>query len=252
LNTANPIDSLNGKTVLVTGASRGIGRGVALAFGSYGCNVVVNYLNNEEKALEVREEINKLGGKAIVVRADVREEEHVKRMINFIIREFGGIDILVNNVGEYRRQDFLQLNRDEVQDIFEINFLTTFNVTKAVLPHMISKKWGRIINIASISGVRGSSRAPHYAAAKAAVIGLTKSLAKIYGKYNITVNAIAPGLVDTDLLHKWFSDDEIEKYTSENPMRRIATVDDIARVAVLLAVSDYVNGQVIVVSGGNL
>lgn len=252
MNEKSSITTLKGKTVLVTGASRGIGRGIAIGFGSLGCNVVINYLNSEEKALEVRDEINKLGGKAIIVRADVRNEEQVKKMVKFIEAEFGGVDILINNVGEYRRKDFLQLDREEIQDMFEINFLTTFNVTKEVLPHMIAKKWGRIINIASISGIRGSSRAPHYAAAKAAVIGLTKSLARIYGKYNITVNAIAPGLVDTDLLHKWFSDKEIEKYITENPMRRIANINDVAKVAVMLALADYVNGQVVVVSGGNL
>ena len=246
------LEKLKDKVVLVTGASRGIGRAIALSFGSLGSKVAVNYYNSEEEAINVKEEIESIGGEAVIVRANTMDAKQVERMINFVVDEFGKIDVLVNNVGEYQRKDFLKLTREDWDYIMEKNLYTAVYTTKEVLPHMIKQKWGRVINIASTSGVRGSSNAPHYSAAKGALISLTKALAKAYGKYNITFNAIAPGPTDTELLRRWFSEDELKEIRSRNPLGKLGKPEDIGELAVAIAANDHLNGQVIVVSGGDI
>ena len=242
----------NGKTVIVTGASRGIGKAIALKFGKEKANVVINYLNNEDEAINTMEEIEKMGGKGFIIRADVRDITQVERMVKATVKEFGSVHILVNNVGDYQRKDFLKVTAKEWEYIMDINFYTAVNAIKVVLPIMVKQKWGRIINISSTSGVIGSPGAPHYAAAKAALIGLTKSLAKAYGKFNITVNSVAPGPTDTELLKKWFNEKELDDIKKKNPMNKIAKPIDIANAVLLLAANDHINGQVIVVSGGDV
>ncbi len=249
---SNLFEVLKEKTVIVTGSSRGIGKAIALMFGKMKSNVIVNYYNNEEAAIQVKREIEKYGGESFIVRANLMDPEQVKKLVNFAIDEFGTVDILVNNLGDYQRKDFLQLTLDEIDYIMEINFYTTLYAIREALPYMIKQKWGRIINIASTSGVRGSPGAPHYAAAKAAVIGLTKSLAKAYGSQGITVNAVAPGPTDTELLRKWFSEKELEEISKKNPMGKLGKPEDVAEIVVAIAANNHINGQVIVVSGGDV
>ena len=246
------ISELKNKTVIVTGGSRGIGRAVALKFGELGCNVIINYLNSEDEALDVRDSIENIGGKAYIVRADVTDYNQAKKLVDFVIREFDTVHILVNNVGYYEKKEFLDLEYEDWEQIFKANFYSAVNMTKLVLPLMISQNWGRIINISSISGIRGSPKAPHYASAKAALIALTKSLAKHYGKYNILINSIAPGPTETDTLRKWFTDKEINDVISKTPLKRIGKPEDIADAVVYLTVNDYISGETIVVSGGYL
>ncbi|MGQ4892161.1 MAG: SDR family NAD(P)-dependent oxidoreductase [Candidatus Njordarchaeia archaeon] len=243
---------IKGKTVVVTGASRGIGKAIALKFGKEEANVVINYLNSEDEAIKIKETIDESGGRGFIVKADIRDIQQVERMVNVVLKEFGAIHILINNVGDYQRKDFLDVTQDDWNYIMEINFYTTVNMIKAVLPTMIKQNYGRIVNISSTSGVRGSPRAPHYAAAKAALIGLTKSLAKAYGQYNITINNVAPGPTNTDLLKKWFNEEEIRGIMDKNPMKKIADPEDVAEAVLLLALNNHINGQTIVVSGGDV
>lgn len=201
--------------------------------------------------MDVRESIVQKGGRAFIVRADIRVEEEVDRMIKFVFNKFGSIHILVNNVGDYVRKDFLDLTLVDWDYIIDVNLLTTFRMIKKVLPIMIDQRWGRIVNISSISSVKGSVKAPHYAAAKAALNALTVSLAKKFGSYNITFNCVAPGPTETDLLRKWYSEDEIREAKKRNPMRKLASPEDVANAVLLLALNNHINGQVVLVSGGD-
>ena len=252
---------LGGRVAIVTGASRGIGRATALSFGSEGAKVVVNYHRMRSKADEVVEEIEKLGGAALSVQADVGDRGAVERMVERTLSEFGAVDVLVNNAGvALGGGSLLAFNDDEFDPLWRVNVKGVLHCTRAVVPHMMERRYGKVLNIASVAGL-GTALLPGnmlYASTKAAVIILTKRLALELGQYGINVNAIAPGLIRTDmgLLHR--SPEEqarrIKYFEEKSALHRIGEPEDIANVALFLASdeSSFITGQVITVDGGRI
>jgi 3-oxoacyl-[acyl-carrier protein] reductase len=242
---------LDNKVALVTGASRGIGRAIAVTLAGYGATVIVNYCGSKEKAEEVVEEIKKAGGNAISYQADVADFEAVSTMFSDIVKQCGKIDILVNNAGITRDNLLLKMSEAEFDQVIDTNLKGVFNCLKQASRLMLKQKSGKIINISSISGVIGNPGQVNYSAAKAGVIGMTKSLAKELGSRGITVNAVAPGYINTDMTAV-LKEDLKEKVTEMIPLKRLGEVEDIAETVAFL-VSDkasYITGQVIMVDGG--
>lgn len=242
---------LKGKTAVITGASRGIGRAIALDLAEHGANIVVNYSGSEAKAYEVVEEIKQIGGNAIAVRANVANMEEVQAMMKESLEQFGAIDILVNNAGITRDNLLMRMKEDEWDDVININLKGVFNATKAVTRQMMKQRSGRIINIASIVGVSGNPGQANYVAAKAGVIGLTKTTARELASRHITVNAIAPGFITTDMTDK-LNEDVKTEMLKQIPLARFGEAKDIASVVSFLASekSAYITGQTIHVDGG--
>lgn len=233
--------------VLITGGSRGIGRATALSFAREGCDVAVNYLHSANKAREVVEEIESVGRKAIAIRADVSISDDCEMMVEQVVEAFGRIDVLVNNAGVFPRHfKIIEITEEEWDWMLSINLKGTFNVTKLVVPWMIERRFGRIINVASIAGKSGGTVGVAYAASKAGIIGFTRALARELAPYGITVNAVAPGPVDTDFLSPEFK----EKAAKLSPQGRIAKPEEIAHTIVFLAENDHITGEVINVNGG--
>ena len=240
------------KTVLITGAARGIGRAVALKFASKGFNVAVNFKESEAKAAEVCEEIKKMGRLAKAFKADVSKGDEVKKMIEDVTREFGEIGVLVNNAGIAPKQGlFTEFSEQDFKAVFETNVYGAANCCRAVLPEMIKRHSGKIINVSSVWGVCGASCETIYSASKAAVIGFTKALAKEVAPSGINVNCVAPGMIETDM-NAHLSSDEIEAFQNEIPMMKIGKPDEVADVIYFLASeeSTYITGQVVSVDGG--
>ncbi|WP_347028139.1 3-oxoacyl-[acyl-carrier-protein] reductase [Intestinibacter bartlettii] len=242
---------LKGKCAVITGASRGIGKCIAKKFAKEGANVVINYRNNEEEALKVKQELEDLGSQVLVVKADVSELEQAENLIKEAKKEFGRVDILVNNAGITKDNLIIRMKEEDFDSIIKTNLKGAFNCLKAVTPIMLKQKYGKIVNMASVVGVVGNPGQVNYCASKAGLIGMTKSLAKEIGSRNITVNAIAPGFIDTDMT-KILSDDQKKKILSQIPLNKFGNVEDIANVALFLGSenSNYITGQVIHVDGG--
>jgi 3-oxoacyl-[acyl-carrier protein] reductase len=242
---------LQGKVALVTGASRGIGRAVALELARQGAKVAVNYAGSEAKANEVVAEIHEMGGEAFAIQADVSKVEAVDNMVKEVLDRFGRIDILVNNAGVTRDNLLMRMKEEEWDEVININLKGVFNCTKAVTRPMMKQRYGRIINIASIVGVIGNPGQANYVAAKAGVIGLTKTTAKELASRNITVNAIAPGFITTDMTDK-LSEEVRGEMLKQIPLARFGEPKDIAGVVVFLATdaANYITGQTIHVDGG--
>ncbi|WP_346988099.1 3-oxoacyl-[acyl-carrier-protein] reductase [Bacillus velezensis] len=242
---------LNEKTAVVTGASRGIGRAIALDLAKNGCNVVVNYSGNEAKANEVVDEIKSLGRNAIAVKADVSNSEEVQNMMKEAVAAFSSIDILVNNAGITKDNLLMRMKENEWDDVININLKGVFNCTKAVTRQMMKQCSGRIINVSSIVGVSGNPGQANYVAAKAGVIGLTKSSAKELASRNITVNAIAPGFISTDMTDK-LSKEVQDEMLKQIPLARFGDPSDISSVVTFLASegSRYMTGQTLHIDGG--
>jgi 3-oxoacyl-[acyl-carrier protein] reductase len=240
-----------GKTVLITGASRGIGRAIALEFGKLGAKVAVNYSGSEAKALEVVDEIKALGSEAIAIQANVSNADSVQNMVKHVIETFGSLDVLVNNAGITRDNLLMRMKEDEWDDVISTNLKGVFLCTKAVTRQMMKQRSGRIINIASIVGVSGNAGQANYVAAKAGVIGLTKTTAKELASRNITVNAVAPGFITTDMTDK-LPEDVKQEMLKQIPLASFGEPEDIAHVAVFLASegSRYMTGQTLHVDGG--
>lgn len=234
------------QTVLITGASRGIGRECAAAFAEAGYNVAAVYLNSREAAEELREKTG-----CEIFRCDVRDHFEAKKVCDAAAEKFGGIDVLVNNAGIAEQALFSDITEKMWDNMFDVNVKGVYNFTHAALPFMIHEKYGRIINISSMWGQTGGSCEVHYSAAKAAVIGLTKALAKETGLSGITVNCIAPGVIDTDM-NAHLTPDIIDELRDETPVNRIGTPYDIARTALFLADerAGFITGQIIGVNGG--
>lgn len=242
---------LKGKNALVTGSSRGIGRAIALELGRLGANVAVNYAGNEQKAQEVVEELEALGVKAIKIQANVADESAVKTMVKEVIGAFGSLEILVNNAGITRDNLLMRMKEEEFDEVIETNLKGAFLCTKAVTRQMMRQKYGRIINIASIVGVSGNPGQANYVAAKAGLIGLTKSNAKELASRNILVNAVAPGFITTDMTDE-LTEEQKEAIFRMIPLERLGDPEDVANVVGFLA-SDkakYITGQTIHVDGG--
>ncbi|WP_368198406.1 3-oxoacyl-[acyl-carrier-protein] reductase [Bacillus pumilus] len=242
---------LTNKTAVVTGASRGIGRSIAIDLAKNGANVVVNYSGNEAKSNEVVDEIKALGQQAFAVKADVSNAEEVQSLMKQAIDTFGSIDILVNNAGITKDNLLMRMKENEWDDVININLKGVFNCTKAVTRQMMKQRSGRIINLASVVGVCGNPGQANYVAAKAGVIGLTKTTAKELATRHITVNAVAPGFISTDMTDKLDENVQTEML-KQIPLARFGAPEDISNVVVFLASegAGYITGQTIQVDGG--
>lgn len=244
---------LKNKVALVTGASRGIGRAVALLFAQEGASVIVNYRENEKHALDLVTLIKQKGGKATLIQGDVGVEKDVDKIFAHIKQEYDRLDILVNNAGILKNNLLNMVSVREFDSIMATNCRGTFLCTRAALKGMISRQSGKIINISSVAGVYGNRGQGVYAMSKSAVIGFTKSIAKEVGSFGVTVNAIAPGFIDTDMV-KVIPKKVHTDILSTIALGRVGTPEDVAKVALFLAspLADYVSGQVLGVDGGQI
>ena len=243
--------TLAGKFALVTGASRGIGREIALELARQGANVAVNFAGSEAKANEVVDEIKALGRDAFAVKCNVADTEAVSEMVKATVDRFGRLDILVNNAGITRDNLLMRMKEDEWDDVINTNLKGVFLCTKAVTRQMMKQRVGRIINIASVVGVSGNPGQANYVAAKAGVIGLTKTTAKELASRNITVNAIAPGFITTDMTDQ-LSEEVKAEMLKQIPLARLGEPKDIAKITAFIASDDssYITGQTLHVNGG--
>ncbi|MDY8093850.1 3-oxoacyl-[acyl-carrier-protein] reductase [Paenibacillus polymyxa] len=242
---------LSGKTALVTGASRGIGRSIALALADAGANVAVNYAGSEAAATEVAEQICAKGVEAITVQANVGRADEADQLIKDVIGAWGKIDILVNNAGITRDNLIMRMKEEEFDQVIETNLKGVFNCLKAATRPMMKQRSGRIINISSVVGVLGNAGQANYVAAKAGVIGLTKSSARELASRGITVNCVAPGFIDTEMTQV-LADDLRDNMLSGIPLARLGRPEEIADVVLFLAsdASSYMTGQTLHVDGG--
>jgi len=242
---------LEGKVALVTGASRGIGRAIALKLASLGARVAVNYHGNDTEAAKVLQAIILNGGEAIALKADVTNNEGVKDMIHQIVDKWGKINILVNNAGVTRDNLLLMMKDQEWDDVIDTNLKGTYLCTKYALRSMLRQDYGRIISISSISGIMGNIGQSNYSASKAGIIGFTKSIAREIGSRGITVNAVAPGFIDTDMTAK-LPEKIKESAIALTSLKRFGKPEDIAELVSFLASNQasYITGQVIGIDGG--
>ena len=239
------MDDLAGKVALVTGASRGIGAASAIALAKAGCDVAVNYRARGDEAEAVCEQIRAIGRRALAVCADVSRPKEAQKMATLVAGELGTVNVLVNNAGVARVQKIEEITEEDWNEIVDVNLKSTFMVTQAVLPGMREQKWGRIINLSSVAAQTGGVVGPHYAASKAGMIGITHSLANLMVKEGITVNAIAPALIATEMVTS-----NPKANPEIIPVGRFGEVDDVSSVVVLLAQNGYITGQTINVNGG--
>jgi len=237
------------KTCIITGSSRGIGRGCAILFAKNGYNVVVNYSGNEPT--ELLKELTEMNASFISLKGDISSEEDAVMLVEETVKAFGKVDVLINNAGITKDNLMLRMKTEDFKKVIDVNLVGTFNMTKAASAVMMKKRTGRIINISSVVGLRGNAGQVNYASSKAGVIGLTKSVAKELAKRNITCNAIAPGFIETDMTGA-LSDKIKENILSDIPLGTLGQVEDIANLAYFLASdeSKYITGQVIAVDGG--
>lgn len=243
--------TLDGKMALVTGASRGIGRGIALALAGCGATVLVNYNGSKERAEQVVAEIANMGGQAEAIGCNVSDYAACEQMVKEVIEKYGKVDILVNNAGITRDNLIMRMSEQDYDDVLNTNLKGAFNTMKHLTRYFLKNKSGKIINISSVSGVMGNAGQANYSASKAGLIGLTKSIARELSSRGICVNAVAPGFIETEMT-KAMPESVLEGAKGSIPLGRIGAVDDIANTVLFLA-SDYANyitGQVVCVDGG--
>ncbi len=242
---------LKGKAAIVTGGSRGIGREIVLALARQGCNVAFNYSRNKSLADDLIKELKALKVKAAVRQVDVKDVEVVKVWVEEVKKEFGQLDILINNAGIINDKAFMLMEPKDWQEVIETNLMGVFNVTRACVVTFLKQKNGNIINISSVSGITGTSRQTNYSASKAGIIGFTKSLAKEVAGFNIRVNAVAPGYIETDMLSQ-LKQDYKQKLLESIPLQRFGSAKEVSDSVLFLLSdkADYITGQVIVVDGG--
>jgi 3-oxoacyl-[acyl-carrier protein] reductase len=242
---------LSEKIAVVTGGSRGIGRGIALELARRGASVVVNYNKNAASAEEVAAEIVALGVQALPVQADVSTEEGANALVKAAVDTYGKIDILINNAGTTRDNVIMMMSADDFDSVVDTNLRSTWLMSKAAVRSMMRKRYGRIVNITSISGIMGNGGQTNYSASKAGIIGLTKALAREVGSRSITVNAVAPGYIETDLT-SGLPEEMLKKVAENTPLGRMATVQDIAYAVAFLASDEAasITGHILTVDGG--
>ena len=242
---------LEGKIALVTGAAKGIGRAIALALAAYGATVVVNYNGSKERAEQVVEEIKALGADGVAYQCNVADTAATADMVKEVIKTYGKLDILVNNAGITRDNLIMKMSEEDFDAVIDANLKGCFNTIKAVSRQMLKQRAGRIINITSVSGILGNAGQANYAASKAGIIGLTKTMARELASRGITVNAVAPGFVDTDMTQV-LPENVKEAATAQIPLGRFGKPEDIANMVAYLASekASYITGQIISVDGG--
>jgi len=240
---------LEGKTAIVTGGTRGIGRGIVRVLAEHGANVVFTARNPAFEAVE--NEVAAFGVRAKGFASDASVFAQAEELIDATVKEFGGVDVLVNNAGITRDALLMRMSEEQWDEVLRVNLKSVFNMTKAVQKVMLKQKHGSIINISSVVGVSGNAGQANYAASKAGIIGFSKSIAKELGARNIRTNVVAPGFIETEMTEK-LSDEVRKSWAEQIPLHRAGTPEDVARVVLFLAseLSDYVNGQVINVCGG--
>jgi 3-oxoacyl-[acyl-carrier protein] reductase len=236
---------IRGAVTLVTGASRGIGKGIALAFGRAGMRVAVNYHSRADDAEAVVAAIKEAGGDAVALRADVSQSGDVERLVRDVESAFGPINVLVNNAGILGVLGYDQVDEAEWERVIRTNLTSAFLVTKAALPGMLKAGWGRIINLSSVAAQTGGATAPHYAASKAGLVGMTHSYAARLAKTGITVNAIAPALIETDMVT-----DGLRASPERIPIGRFGTLEEAGETALFLVRNGFVTGQTVNLNGG--
>lgn len=244
---------LKGKTALITGSSRGIGRAVALAYAGEGANVIVNYASNKDAADEVVAKIKEMGGNSVSFKADVSRAADAEELVQEGIEEFGGLDILVNNAGFGRPAMLLEMTEDQWDQVVDIHLKGTFFCTQFAARHMKARLGGKIINVASAAGIVGTVGQVNYSAAKGGILSFTKSAARELARYNICVNAISPGIVVTNMTEKIRTDEKLRGiYMNRILLRRFAEPDEISPAFVFLGSEDsnYITGQILCVDGG--
>tara|TARA_B100001287_G_scaffold181434_1_gene152974 strand:+ start:1001 stop:1747 length:747 start_codon:yes stop_codon:yes gene_type:complete len=244
---------LNNKVAVITGASRGIGKGIAKKFALNGASIAFTFVSSEQKAKEFENELKNLGVNAKGYKSNAGDFNDAQSLIDQIIKDFGQIDILINNAGITKDGLLMRMSEENWDDIMEINLKSVFNLTKASLRTFLKQKSGSIINMSSIVGVQGNAGQSNYAASKAGIIGFTKSIAQEIGSRNIRCNAIAPGFIATEMTDA-LGDDVINKWVENIPLKRPGTTEDVANCCLFLAsdMGSYVSGQVISVCGGML
>jgi 3-oxoacyl-(acyl-carrier-protein) reductase len=241
---------LDGKTALVTGGSRGIGRAIALELAREGAKVAINYHNNDAKAQEVADEINNSGGACFLVKANLADPKEARAMVKKVAEAFGHLDILVNNAGVTRDKQIAKLTDEDWQEVIQTNLNAVFFCTSAVIPIMTAQSYGRIVNISSMNGQVGAFGQANYSASKGGIIAFTRTAALELARSNITVNAVAPGYTETDMFAKVPGDIQAQ-LKAKIPLRRFAQPEEIAKaVLYLVADGDYITGQSINVNGG--
>lgn len=243
---------LDGKTAIVTGASRGIGEGIALKLAEQGANIAFTYASSDEKAKALEEKLQSFGVKAKSYKSNAAIYDACEATVNDIVKDFGAIDICVNNAGISKDNLLLRMTAEQWDEVITTNLKSVFNMTKQVIKPMMKARKGSIINMSSIVGMRGNAGQSSYAASKAGIIGFTKSIAAELGSRNVRCNAIAPGFVETDMTSYLKEGEGADKYKANIPLGRFGTTEDIANVTLFLAsdMSNYVTGQTISVCGG--
>ena len=238
------------KTAVITGASRGIGKATAIEFARNGYNVLANYNNSEKEASELEKMLTEEGYSIKVFKADVSKSSEADAMIEYCLKEFGGLDVLVNNAGISQDKLFTDITDDDWERMMSVNVTSVFNCSRKALQHMIWEKSGSIINITSMWGETGGSCEVHYSASKAAIIGMTKALAKEVGPSNIRVNAVSPGVIMTDMC-AYYGEETLNELKEETPLMKLGKPEDIAETVYFLAEKgNFITGQVIGVNGG--
>ena len=242
---------LKGKCAIVTGAAKGIGKAIALKLASLGANIVLNYRSSEEKAIETENEIKALGVEVLRVKGDISNISDVENLINTAKENFGKIDIMVNNAGITKDTLILRMKEEDFDSVINVNLKGVFNCLKTITPVMVKQREGKIINLSSVVGLSGNAGQVNYAASKAGVIGMTKSAARELASRGITVNAVAPGFIETDMTEV-LGDKFKEEAKKAIPLKRLGKPEDVANVVAFLASEDanYITGQVIQVDGG--
>ena len=243
--------AIDGKTALVTGASKGLGRAIAIRLAEKAVRVAVNYNSSPDAAGDVVETITNAGGSAFAVQADVADLDQVKAMVKLVEKELGVVEILVNNAGIINDQLLMRMSDEAWHQVIDTNLNGTFYCTRAVLRNMVRARWGRIINIGSVVGLRGNSAQTNYSASKAAIIGFTKALSKEVANRNITANVVTPGYFETETT-SILTDEQKARWLSVIPQGHFGEADDVAHMATYLASekAKYITGQVISVDGG--